>query len=130
MTLRCILGLTPPNARIGGAITYDGADLRAMPAKEKARLIGRRIGVVFQNPMTSLNPVVPIARQMGEAARHHLGLSRKQARALSQDLLGQVGIPRAASRLDDYPHQFSGGMRQRVMIAMALTCEPELLVAD
>ncbi|MGY1840656.1 MULTISPECIES: ABC transporter ATP-binding protein [unclassified Modestobacter] len=130
MTLRCVLGLTPSGARVGGRMAYAGEDLETMDPKAKRQLIGRRVGVVFQNPMTSLNPVVPIARQMGEAARMHLGLSKKQARALCQDLLGQVGIPDPGARLDDYPHQFSGGMRQRVMIAMALTCEPDLLVAD
>jgi ABC-type dipeptide/oligopeptide/nickel transport system ATPase component len=130
MTLRAVLGLTPAAAAVGGSMEFDGQDLQAMGREQRRRLLGRNVGVVFQNPMTSLNPVTPIARQMGEAARYHLGLGRTQARALALDLLGQVGIPNPAARLDDYPHQFSGGMRQRVMIAMALTCEPKLLVAD
>ena len=130
MLLRSVLGLTPGAAELSGDIRFDGHDLQAMGPKERRVLLGRTTGIVFQNPMTSLNPVVPISRQMGEAARRHLGLSKAQARTLSADLLGQVGIPNAAKRLDDYPHQFSGGMRQRVMIAMALTCEPKLLVAD
>ena len=130
MLLKSALGLLPPKAKVGGAVTFDGRDLLTMPVAERSRYLGRRVGVVFQNPMTSLNPVVPISVQMAEASRFHLKLSRKQARSLSLDLLQQVGIPNAEKRLDDYPHQFSGGMRQRVMIAMALTCDPELLVAD
>jgi peptide/nickel transport system ATP-binding protein len=130
MLLKSVLGLAPTAARVGGTVTFDGTDLLKMPTTEKSRFLGRRVGVVFQNPMTSLNPVVAISRQMAEASRYHLGLSKNHARELATDLLKLVGIPNAVKRLDDYPHQFSGGMRQRVMIAMALTCEPELLVAD
>ncbi len=130
MLLKSALGLLPSRAEVTGSVTFDGADVLAMPPVERARFLGRRVGVVFQNPMTSLNPVVRIGVQMSEASRFHLGLSKKEARDLAADLLDQVGVPNAAKRLDDYPHQFSGGMRQRVMIAMALTCEPELLVAD
>jgi ABC-type dipeptide/oligopeptide/nickel transport system ATPase component len=130
MTLRAVLGLAPAGSRIGGTMTFDGQDLSALKPEARRRLLGRRVGVVFQNPMTSLNPVRTIERQMGEAVRYHQKMSRAQARALSADLLDQVGIPNASRRLRDYPHQFSGGMRQRVMIAMALTCAPDLLIAD
>jgi peptide/nickel transport system ATP-binding protein len=130
MLLKSVLGLLPSRAQVTGRVTFDGVDVLALPAAERARFLGRRTGVVFQNPMTSLNPVVTIGVQMSEASRFHLGLSKKQARELAGDLLDQVGVPNAAKRLGDYPHQFSGGMRQRVMIAMALTCEPELLIAD
>lgn len=130
MTLRALLGLLPGSAEIDGRMRFDGQDLADLPAERRRRELGRRVGVVFQNPMTSLNPVVTIGRQMGEAARHHLGLSRSEARRLAADLLDQVGIADAERRLRDYPHQFSGGMRQRVMIAMALTCSPDLLIAD
>jgi peptide/nickel transport system ATP-binding protein len=130
MLLKSVLGLLPAKARVTGDVRFDGTDVLALPAAARARFLGRRTGVVFQNPMTSLNPVVPIGVQMAEASRFHLGLSKREARDLAADLLDQVGVPDAARRLDDYPHQFSGGMRQRVMIAMALTCEPELLIAD
>ncbi len=130
MLLKSALGLLPAKAQVTGEVRFDGVDVLAMPAPERAKFLGRRVGVVFQNPMTSLNPVVPIGVQMAEASRFHLGLGKKEAHALAADLLDQVGVPNAAKRLRDYPHQFSGGMRQRVMIAMALTCEPELLVAD
>lgn len=130
MTLRTVLGIVPQESVVGGRVRFAGVDLATLDPTRRRLLLGRKVGVVFQNPMTSLNPVVPIARQMGEAARLHLGLTRKQARVLAADLLDQVGIVNPTARLDDYPHQFSGGMRQRVMIAMALTCDPELLVAD
>jgi len=130
MLLRTVLGLLPSRATVGGRVVLDGVELGSLRPRERAEFVGRRVGIVFQNPMTSLNPVLPIAKQMSEASRYHLGLTKQQARRLSLDLLKQVGIPNAEKRLDDYPHQFSGGMRQRVMIAMALTTEPELLVAD
>lgn len=130
MLLKSALGLLPGRARVTGCVMFDGTDVLDLSVAKRSRLLGRQVGVVFQNPMTSLNPVIPIARQMIEASRFHLGLSRKASRALAVDLLDQVGVPDAARRIDDYPHQFSGGMRQRVMIAMALMCEPQLLIAD
>jgi len=130
MMLRAVLGLTPSGSRIEGRMSFDDQDLSTLKAEARRVMLGRRVGVVFQNPMTSLNPVRTIETQMGEAVRFHQKLSRRQARDLSIELLDQVGIPNAAKRLRDYPHQFSGGMRQRVMIAMALTCSPDLLIAD
>jgi len=130
MLLRTVLGLTPGDARIGGTMLFDGEDLSAMHPEARRAMLGRRVGVVFQNPMTSLNPVRTIGSQMAEAVRFHQKMSKQQARELAVDLLDQVGIVKPRQRLRDYPHQFSGGMRQRVMIAMALTCSPDLLIAD
>jgi oligopeptide transport system ATP-binding protein len=120
----------PPGRIAGGQILFDGADLRNATEAEMRRIRGNRIAMIFQDPMTSLNPVLTIGRQISESLVLHLKLTEKEARNRAVELLGMVGIPSAARRLDDYPHQFSGGMRQRVMIAMALSCNPELIIAD
>ncbi|WP_432938778.1 ABC transporter ATP-binding protein [Kribbella sp. CA-253562] len=130
VTAQAILGIVPkPAGRVtGGSISYAGRDLLAPGTAGSLR--GREIAMVFQDPLSSLNPVFRVGAQIGEMFRKHRGASRKQARAEALDLMRRVGIPAAAKRLDDYPHQFSGGMRQRVMIAMALALSPKLLIAD
>ncbi|MBA2374224.1 MAG: ABC transporter ATP-binding protein [Chloroflexi bacterium] len=120
----------PPGRIVGGEIDFDGIDLLGLPDEEMRLVRGRRIGFIFQDPMTSLNPTLPVGHQISESTRTHLGLSRSAAATRAADLLGMVGIPRPRDRLGDYPHQFSGGMRQRVMIAIALACQPALLIAD
>jgi len=120
----------PPGRIASGEIVFDGQDLLKLSDEQMRRIRGRRIAMIFQDPMTSLNPVLTISRQVTEALELHLGMSRRAARERAIELLDMVGIPAARARIDDYPHQFSGGMRQRVMIAMALSCNPELLIAD
>jgi peptide/nickel transport system ATP-binding protein len=115
---------------VAGSVTLDGTDLLTLSEEEMRDIRGNRIAMIFQEPMTSLNPVLTIGHQIAEAVRIHQGASRRKAEARAVEMLKLVRIPDAASRLDDYPHQFSGGMRQRVMIAMALACNPELLIAD
>jgi oligopeptide/dipeptide ABC transporter ATP-binding protein len=127
-----ILGLLPaPPARLlSGSAIFEGRDLLRLPNRELRKIRGKRIGMIFQEPMTSLNPVFPIGDQIGETLRVHEGLGREAARRRAIQLLDRVGIPSAAKRLDEYPHRLSGGMRQRVMIAIALACSPQLLIAD
>jgi oligopeptide transport system ATP-binding protein len=120
----------PPGEIVAGEVLYNGRDLLKLSPDEMRQVRGKEIAMIFQDPMTSLNPVMTIGRQITEALELHMGMDRKQARARAAELLTMVGIPRAADRLDDYPHQFSGGMRQRVMIAMALSCVPQILIAD
>jgi oligopeptide/dipeptide ABC transporter ATP-binding protein len=120
-----------PAGRIdGGEILFKGRDLLKLSEHEMQEVRGRDIGMVFQEPMTSLNPVLTIGRQLTEGLEIHLKMAQESARARAVELLGMVGIPDARRRLDQYPHQFSGGMRQRMMIAMALACNPSLILAD
>ena len=132
VTAGAIIGLTGmlPNVTVSGSVEFDGRDLLTLPEAEVRAIRGRQISMIFQDPITSLNPVLSIERLMTEGLELHLGLSHADAVKRSIELLDEVGIPKASSRIKDYPHQFSGGMRQRVMIAIALSCNPRLLLAD
>ncbi|MBI2772714.1 MAG: ABC transporter ATP-binding protein [Burkholderiales bacterium] len=130
ITAMSLLGLLPDNARVTGSIRFDGEELTGKTDAQMCRIRGNRIGMIFQEPMTALNPVHTIGRQIAEPLRLHRGLTGAAARAEVVALLDRVGIPDAARRIDAYPHQFSGGQRQRVTIAMALACGPDLLIAD
>ncbi len=132
VTALSILRLIPPRIgrMVGGTIRFDGQDLGALSEAEMRDIRGNRIAMIFQEPMTSLNPVLTIGNQISEAVMIHRNASRSEARFRAREVLELVGIPDAERRLQDYPHQFSGGMRQRVMIAMALACGPKLLIAD
>lgn len=127
-----ILGLIPmPPGRVeDGEVIFNGRDLLKLSREEMYTVRGREIGMIFQDPMTSLNPVLTIGLQLTEALEFHLGMKKEQAEDRAVELLSLVGIPGARDRLSDYPHQFSGGQRQRIMIAMALSCNPSLLIAD
>ncbi len=120
----------PPGKIVGGQILFDGDDLVKYSDDEMRNIRGKDIAMIFQDPMTSLNPVLTIGRQITETLELHMKMTGKEARNRAAELLAMVGIPSPEKRLDDYPHQFSGGMRQRVMIAMALSCNPQLLIAD
>ena len=132
VTMMSLLGLLPsPPADVrAGSVMFDNKDLLHVDAETLRAVRGGKIGFVFQDPMTSLNPVFTVGLQIMEPLRKHMGLSKAQAKSRAQELLELVGIPDAKRRLDDYPHQFSGGMRQRVMIAIALACDPQVLIAD
>jgi oligopeptide/dipeptide ABC transporter ATP-binding protein len=131
VTSLAVLGLLARNGRVlGGRAIFEGVDLIRLSDRALRRIRGREIAMIFQDPMTSLNPVLTIGRQIREALETHFGMKRKEADARAAELIDRVGIPSARVRLEDYPHQFSGGMRQRAMIAMALACRPKLLIAD
>jgi oligopeptide/dipeptide ABC transporter ATP-binding protein len=132
VTALSIMGLIPkPPAKIvEGSVLFDGVDLTTLTERQLEDVRGRQVAMIFQDPMTSLNPTFKIGTQITETLERHFDTPKDAARKRAVELLEEVGIPRAAERLDDYPHQFSGGMRQRVMIAIALSCNPKLLIAD
>ena len=131
VTALALLGILPRAGRaVAGTARFGGRDLLRLSDAELRRVRGREIAMIFQDPMTSLNPVLTVGRQIGEALQTHFGMRRKDAERRAAELLDRVGIPGAPARVRDYPHQFSGGMRQRAMIAMALACRPKLLIAD
>ncbi len=130
ITALALMGLLPEGARVAGSIRFDGRELTTLDESALCSLRGRRIGMVFQEPMTALNPLHTVGHQIAEPLRLHLGLSPRDARARALELLQRVRLPEAARRLDAYPHQLSGGQRQRIVIAIALACGPDLLIAD
>jgi len=132
VTARALMRLAPEGSSVewGGSVLFQGHELLSLPEPAMQGLRGRRIAMVFQDPMTSLNPVLSVGRQIDDMIRRHAGVSAAEARRRTVDLLGLVGIRDPARRADDHPHQFSGGMRQRVLIAMAVSCQPDLLIAD
>ncbi len=132
VTAFSILGLVPnpPGRIVGGSIRFDGQELVGLPPRAMRALRGERIGMVFQEPMTSLNPALTVGEQIGEVLVQHRGVTRRQAATRAAELLDLVRVPDPGRRVGEYPHRLSGGMRQRVMIAMAIACEPRLLIAD
>jgi peptide/nickel transport system ATP-binding protein len=130
VTLRSLIRLLPRNAKVNGSVRVNGRDVLAMGARELRDLRGGLVAMVFQEPMTALDPVYTIGQQIGETVRRHIGSDRGAARERALELLELVGIPSAVRRLDAYPHELSGGLRQRAIIAMALSCNPQLLLAD
>ncbi|TYC07627.1 ABC transporter ATP-binding protein [Actinomadura syzygii] len=130
MTGLAVMGLLPPGARARGRVLLDGEDLLSLSAHELGAVRGRVVSMVFQDPSTCLHPMLTIGHQLTDHLRHHLKIGRKEARGRAADLLGRVRIPSPAEALSRYPHEFSGGMRQRVAIAAALACEPKVVIAD
>src|SRR5436190_14452727 len=131
MTALSLMRLVPPPGRIvGGSVLFQGRDLLGLSEREMRAVRGTGLAIVFQEPMTALNPVFTVGSQIAEALRLHRPVSRREAWNRAVELLAEVGIPEPARRAHDYPHQLSGGMRQRVMIAMAISCEPRVLIAD
>ena len=129
MTILKLIAM-PPGRIVAGQVLFEGRDLVPLPAEAMRAIRSKQIGIVFQEPMTSLNPVYTVGQQIAETLRQHEGLSKRAAMTRAAEMLDLVRIPNPSRRVDDYPHQFSGGMRQRVMIAMALSCSPKLLIAD
>ncbi|QLI81364.1 ATP-binding cassette domain-containing protein [Chitinibacter fontanus] len=129
-TVLAMMGLLAKNGKATGDVSFEGKNLLTMPTRELNRIRGNRVAMIFQDPMTSLNPYLTVERQMTEVLELHKNMTRRAAKTRAIELLEAVKIPEAARRVDMYPHEFSGGMRQRVMIAMALLCEPEVLIAD
>src|SRR6185503_2298387 len=131
VTALALLGLLARAGRVpSGTAEFGGRDLLKLSDRELRSVRGREIAMIFQDPMTSLNPVLTIGRQLREALETHFGMNKREAEDRAAELIDRVGIPSANQRLRDYPHQFSGGMRQRAMIAMALACKPKVLIAD
>jgi peptide/nickel transport system ATP-binding protein len=130
VTFLTVMGLLEKNAQVSGSVRFDGNEILGAKASSLQKIRGKRIGMIFQDPMTSLNPVKKIGWQLQEAVLLHNDVTQKEARKRAIDMLEEVEIPRADTRIDDYPHQFSGGMRQRVMIAMSLVNNPEVIIAD
>lgn len=130
ITASAIMGIAPEHAEIGGTITLNGNVISGLTPKERRKLCGRHMGFIFQEPMTALHPTLSIGRQMTDTLRHNLGLSQSAATDRAAELLDRVGIPRARDILKGYVHELSGGMRQRVMIALAISCGPSLIIAD
>jgi peptide/nickel transport system ATP-binding protein len=130
LTALSVLGLEPRHARVTGSVAFGGQDLRKLRARQLQRIRGRDLAMIFQEPMTSLNPVFTVGRQIVETLRRHQRLSAGAARERAVELLDLVRVPDARRRINDFPHQLSGGMRQRVMIAMAVACNPKLIIAD